>query len=67
MKMIYFRHMTPNNGYQISDEDVEAAIRFLYTQKKPCTRDDAIEYLEKASAIAHITAHKIVEDEQNKK
>lgn len=67
MKMIYFAHMGKNIGYQITEQDVESTIRFLKTQGKPCTREDAIKHLEEKAALAHIAAHKIVEDEQSGK
>lgn len=67
MKMIYFRHMAKSIGYQISEQDIESTIRFLKTQGKPCTRKDAIKHLEEKAALAHIAAHKIVEDERSGK
>ena len=33
----------------------------------PCTREDAIKHLEEKAALAHMAAHKIVEDEQSGK
>lgn len=65
MKMIYFEHMAKSVGYQITEEDIESTIRFLKTQGKPCTREDAINHLEEKVALAHMAAHKIVEDEQS--
>ena len=65
--MLYFGHMTNNLGYQISEQDIEITIQYLKTENKPCSREDAIEYLENNQALAHITAHKIVEDEQSGK
>ncbi len=64
--MLYFGHM---NGYQITQEDINSAIKYLtYVEKiKNPTRKDAIAFLEKKHAIVHITAHKIVEDEQTGK
>jgi hypothetical protein len=59
--------MTKIVGYQINEQDIESTIRFLKTQGKPCTRKDAIKYLEEKAALAHIAAHKIVEDEQTGK
>lgn len=56
--------MTQNSGYQITEQDIETTIRFLKTQNLPCTREDAIKHLEKKAALAHMAAHKIVEDEQ---
>lgn len=65
--MIYFGYMTPNKGYQITEHDIETAIRYLETQGKPNSKEDAIKYLEKKAAVAHMAAHKIVEDEQSGK
>ena len=65
--MLYFDHMTQNSGYQISEADIEATIRFLKTQNLPNTREDAIKHLEEKAALAHMAAHKIVEDEQSGK
>ena len=65
--MLYFDHMTQNSGYQITEQDIETAIRFLKTQNLPCTREDAIKHLEEKAALAHMAAHKIVEDEQSGK
>lgn len=67
MKMLYFDHMTQNVGYQITEQDIEATIGFLETQGKPCTREDAIKHLEEKAALAHMAAHKIVDDEQSGK
>lgn len=67
MKVIYFEHMAKSVGYQITEEDIEATIRFLKTQGKPCSREDAINHLEEKAALAHVAAHKIVEDEQSGK
>jgi len=65
--MLYFDHMTQNSGYQISEADIEKTIRFLKTQNLPCTREYAIKHLEEKAALAHMAAHKIVEDEQSGK
>jgi len=54
--------MTDNNGYKITEKDIETTIHYLMTQNLPCSREDAIKYLEEKAAIAHIAAHKIVED-----
>jgi hypothetical protein len=59
--------MAKSVGYQITEEDIEATIRFLKTQGKPCSREDAINHLEEKAALAHMAAHKIVEDEQSGK
>ena len=67
MKVLYFDHMTQNIGYQITEQDIETTIRFLKAENKPCTREDAIKHLEEKAALAHMAAHRIVEDEQNGK
>lgn len=67
MKVLYFDHMTQDTGYQMTEQDIESTIGFLKTQGKPCSREDAINYLEKKHAVAHMAAHKIVEDEQSGK
>jgi len=56
-------------GYQITQEDIDSAIKYLtYVEKvKNPTRKDAIAFLHKKHAIVHMTAHKIVEDEQSGK
>lgn len=64
MKVVYFDHMTQNTGYQMTEQDIETAMRFLKAEGKPSMREDAIKYLEEKHAIAHMAAHKIVEDEQ---
>jgi len=68
--MLYSRHMTNTPaGYQITQEDIDSAIKYLtYVEKvKNPTRKDAIAFLHKKHAIVHMTAHKIVEDEQSGK
>jgi len=67
MKVLYFDHMAQDTGYQITEQDIESTVGFLKTQGKPCSREDAISYLEKKHAVAHMAAHKIVEDEQSGK
>lgn len=65
--MLYFDHMTQNSGYQINEKDIETTIRFLKSKNLPCTREDAIRHLEEKTALAHMAAHKLVEDEQSGK
>ena len=65
--MLYFDHMTQNSGYQINEADIETTIRYLKSQNMPCTRENAIKHLEEKTALAHMAAHKIVEDEQSGK
>lgn len=69
MKMVYFRHMgKPFQGYEISEKDIEITINYLKsTGKADATREDAIEHLVEKQALAHMAAHKIVEDEQSGK
>ena len=68
MKMLYFDSMTnKNQGYQITEQDIETAIRFLKSEGKDNSREAAIRYLEEKAALAHMAAHKIVEDEQKGK
>ena len=67
MNMLYSGYMTTNAGYQISEKDIETTIHFLKTQSMPCSREDAIAYLEQKQAVAHLAAHKIVDDETYKK
>ena len=67
MKVLYFDHMTQNVGYQITEQDIETTVRFLKAKNKPCTREDAVKHLEEKAALAHMAAHKIVEDEQRGK
>ncbi len=67
MNMLYSGYMNTNTGYQITEKDIETTIRFLQTQHKPCSRDDAVRYLEEKQDIAHMAAHKIVDDELYKK
>jgi hypothetical protein len=67
MKVLYFDHMTQNVGYQIIEQDIETTVRFLKAGNKPCTREDAVKHLEEKAALAHMAAHKIVEDEQSGK
>ena len=58
----------PFQGYEITKSDIEATIRYLKTKgKTDATREDAIKHLEKKHAVAHMAAHKIVEDEQSGK
>ena len=66
-KMIYSDRMTKNVGYQMTEKDIETAIIFLKLKENPSSREDAIKYLEEKAALAHMAAHKIVEDEQSGK
>ncbi len=53
-----------NNGYNITEEDIKATLRYLKTNvDENATREDAVQYLEEHKSLAHIAAHKIVDDE----
>ena len=69
MKMIYSRYMGKSSpGYEITEKDIETTIRYFKTTGKASpTRYNAIKYLEKKQAVAHVAAHKIVEDEKSGK
>ena len=52
-------------GYKMSEQDIVATIKYLQaTEDKDATREDAIEFLEQHKSMAHIAAHKIVEQEK---
>jgi len=54
-----------STGYQMSEQDIQATIKYLQaTEDKDATREDAIEFLEQHKSMAHIAAHKIVENEK---
>lgn len=57
--------MTSTAGYHITEADIVTTMHYLQTQGEPNAREDAIRYLEEKAALAHLTAHKIVEDEQS--
>ena len=59
--------MSKNTGYQLNQKDIETTIKYLKTQNLPHTTKDAIKFLEEKTTLAHIAAHKIVEDEQSGK
>ncbi len=68
MKVLYFDNMAKKNqGYQITEQDIETTVKFLQSKGKDATREAAIQYLEEKAALAHMAAHKIVEDEQKGK
>lgn len=62
--MIYSQHMTKNfMGYEITEQNVESALRYLKTHgKENATRDEALSFLEDTLTVSHLSAHKIVED-----
>lgn len=48
----------------MSEQDIQATIKYLQaTENKDANREDAIEFLEQHKSMAHIAAHKIVEQE----
>ena len=59
--------MSKNTGYQINQKDIETTIKYLKTRNLSHTTKDAIKFLEEKATLAHIAAHKIVEDEQSGK
>jgi len=53
------------SGYEISEQDIEKTLNYLRkTVDDNATREDAIVYLQEYRSLAHIAAHKIVEDEE---
>lgn len=51
--------------FQITEKDIEATIHYLkVVNNVEATREDAIEFLEQHKSMAHIAAHKIVEQEK---
>ena len=56
--------MNKTIGYKITEKDIEGTLHFLRTNKnKEATREDAIAYLEDHQPLAHMVAHKVVENE----
>ena len=62
-----YSSMSKNTGYQLNQKDIETTINYLKTKNLPHTAKDAIKFLEERNTLAHIAAHKIVEDEQSGK
>lgn len=61
--MIYYPSMTDNQGYQITDKDIDGVLWYLQTNiDKDATREDAIGFLEEAHLHIHMTAHKLLQD-----
>lgn len=55
-------------GYEITEEDIEKTVQYLKTNvNKDATREDAIKFLQEKHDMAHLAAHKIVEDEKSGK
>ncbi len=51
------------SGYEISEQDIEKTLNYLIkTADENATREDAIAYLQEHQSMAHIAAHKIVEE-----
>lgn len=51
--------------FQITEKDIEATMHYLkVVNNTDATREDAIEFLEQHKSMAHIVAHKIVEQEK---
>ena len=59
---------TKNQGFQITEKDIEGILWYLRTNKdKNATREDAIKFLKENADMAHELAHKLVEDEKSGK
>lgn len=57
--------MKTDKGYQITEEDIQATIKYLQANGQPdATREDAIAFLEEHKSLAHLAAHEIVEEEK---
>ena len=56
-------------GFEITEKEIDSALRYLIYKKgqKDATREDAIDLLEDFNALAHIIAHKVVDDERSDK
>ncbi len=56
-------------GFEITEKKIDTALRYLRYEKgeKDATREDAIALLEDFNALAHMVAHKVVEDEKSGK
>lgn len=55
--------MTTNQGYEMTDQDIDGVLRYLQTNiDKEATREQAISFLESAHLSMHLTAHKLMED-----
>lgn len=69
MNMLYYADMGKSfEGYKITEKDIENTLQYLITSvNKETSREDAIKYLEEKHSIAHVAAHKIVEDERSGK
>ena len=56
-------------SFKITEKGIDSALRYLRYEKgeKDATKEDAIALLEDFNALAHIMAHKLVEDEKSGK
>lgn len=56
-------------GFEITKKEIDSALRYLKYEKgeKNATKDDAVALLEDFNALAHMMAHKVVEDEKSGK
>jgi len=56
-------------SFEITEKEIDSALRYLKHEKgeKDATRNDAIALLEDFNALAHMMAHKVVEDEKSGK
>ena len=54
-------------SFKITEKEIDSALRYLKYEKgeKNATREDAVTLLEDFNALAHIMAHKLVEDEKS--
>ncbi|MEX0895900.1 MAG: hypothetical protein WDZ94_03090 [Patescibacteria group bacterium] len=56
--------MKKTTGYTITEQDIETTLKYLCsTVDESSSREDAIAFLEEHKSMAHVAAHKIVEDE----
>jgi hypothetical protein len=55
--------------FKITEQEIDSALRYLRFEKgeKDATKEDAIALLEDFNALAHMMAHKLVEDEKSGK
>ena len=55
--------------FKITEQEIDSALRYLRFEKgeKDATKEDAIALLEDFNALAHMMAHRLVEDENSGK
>ena len=53
-------------GFEITEKEIDTALRYLKYEKgqEDATREDAIVLIEEHLALAHMLAHKVVDDEK---